>query len=47
MGNGTDEVKQVANHVTATNDEDGVGRFLAQVLNHPAETQTGNHGVAT
>jgi Cof subfamily protein (haloacid dehalogenase superfamily) len=36
MGNGTDEVKQVADHTTATNDEDGVGLFLASILNTEA-----------
>jgi Cof subfamily protein (haloacid dehalogenase superfamily) len=32
MGNATDELKAVADHVTATNDQDGVGAFLEGVL---------------
>jgi len=32
MGNATEELKRVADHITATNDEDGVGLFLEQVL---------------
>ena len=32
MANGTDALKQVADHITATNDEDGVGLFLARIL---------------
>lgn len=43
MGNSTDELKQVADHVTATNDEDGVGLFLAQLFNSPADTPVKNH----
>lgn len=30
MGNGIDEVKQIANRTTATNEEDGVARFLKE-----------------
>jgi Cof subfamily protein (haloacid dehalogenase superfamily) len=32
MENGTDEIKRIADHITATNDEDGVGLFLEQML---------------
>lgn len=30
MGNGIDAVKQIANRTTATNEEDGVARFLKE-----------------
>ncbi|MGV2516493.1 UNVERIFIED_CONTAM: Cof-type HAD-IIB family hydrolase, partial [Bacillus subtilis] len=30
MGNGIDEFKQIANRRTATNEEDGVARFLRE-----------------
>ncbi|MGG5253298.1 Cof-type HAD-IIB family hydrolase [Neobacillus sp. SM06] len=33
MGNGIDQVKAVANDVTLTNEEDGVGVYLAELLN--------------
>ncbi len=33
MGNGIDKVKNIANEVTLTNEEDGVGVFLADLLN--------------
>lgn len=32
MGNGIDEVKKIANEVTLTNNEDGIGKFLAERL---------------
>lgn len=33
MGNGIDEVKNIANDVTATNEEDGIGHYLNDLLN--------------
>ncbi|WP_164669496.1 Cof-type HAD-IIB family hydrolase [Virgibacillus doumboii] len=33
MGNGIDELKSIANHVTDTNEQDGIGTFLEQYLN--------------
>lgn len=33
MGNGVDDVKNIANHVTKTNEEDGVAVFLADYFN--------------
>lgn len=33
MGNGIDQVKAIANEVTLTNEEDGVGVYLAELLN--------------
>ena len=32
MGNASEEVKGLSNHVTATNDEDGVARYLSSIL---------------
>jgi hydroxymethylpyrimidine pyrophosphatase-like HAD family hydrolase len=32
MANATDELKEVADHITVTNDKDGVGKFLRGVL---------------
>lgn len=33
MGNAIDKVKNIANDVTLTNEEDGVGQYLAELLN--------------
>ncbi|MCM3767549.1 Cof-type HAD-IIB family hydrolase [Neobacillus niacini] len=33
MGNGIDQVKNIANDVTLTNEQDGVGEYLAELLN--------------
>lgn len=33
MGNGIDQVKNIANDITLTNEEDGVGVYLADLLN--------------
>jgi len=33
MGNGIDEVKNIANDVTLSNEEDGVAHYLNDVLN--------------
>ncbi|ASK60819.1 phosphatase [Virgibacillus phasianinus] len=38
MGNGIDELKAVAKHVTGSNQEDGVGIFLEEYLNLQAST---------
>jgi len=32
MGNATDQIKEVADHITSTNDQDGVGEFLVGIL---------------
>jgi Cof subfamily protein (haloacid dehalogenase superfamily) len=42
MGNSTDELKQAADHVTATNDKDGVGLFLAHLFGEPSSAPIGN-----
>lgn len=33
MGNAIDELKTIANHVTDTNNEDGIAKFLIQYFN--------------
>lgn len=33
MGNAIDKVKNIANDVTLSNEEDGVGQYLANLLN--------------
>ncbi|MFL6562432.1 MAG: HAD hydrolase family protein, partial [Bacillus sp. (in: firmicutes)] len=33
MGNAIDKVKTIANEVTLSNEEDGVGQYLAELLN--------------
>jgi Cof subfamily protein (haloacid dehalogenase superfamily) len=45
MANGTDALKQVADHITGTNDEDGVGLFLKYVFSNPTATPTQNHAI--
>ena len=32
MGNGIDDLKNIANHVTMTNEEDGIALYLEDVL---------------
>ena len=32
MGNATDEIKEIANYVTSTNDEDGVARVIDKFI---------------
>src|SRR5690625_4188284 len=39
MENGIDELKAIANHVTLTNEADGVGTFLADYLNIDTDIQ--------
>jgi hypothetical protein len=38
MGNAIDELKSIANHVTDTNEKDGVGQFLEEYLNLQAKS---------
>ncbi len=33
MGNGIDELKSIAKHITDTNEEDGIGNFIKTYLN--------------
>jgi hydroxymethylpyrimidine pyrophosphatase-like HAD family hydrolase len=33
MGNAIDKVKNIANDITVTNEEDGVAKYLADLLN--------------
>ncbi len=41
MGNAIDQLKSVAKHVTATNEEDGIGLFLESYLKISAKTASG------